>query len=162
MTVAEAAAWADVIMMLAPDEHQRAIYAHGSRPHIKDGAAPMFAHGLNVHFGLMEPKSTVDVLMVAPKGPGHTVRSGILKGGGVPSLIAVHHDATGQALELGLRLCVGQRRRTRRRHRDELPRRVRNRSSASRRCCAAASSYPGWLRTLVEAGYAPEMASSMN
>ncbi|WP_419317653.1 ketol-acid reductoisomerase [Caulobacter sp. ErkDOM-E] len=102
MTVAEAAAWADLIMILAPDEHQRAIYNEEIAPNIRDGAALLFAHGLNVHFGLIEPKDTIDVLMVAPKGPGHTVRGEYQKGGGVPCLIAVHHNATGNAHDLGL------------------------------------------------------------
>ena len=102
MTVAEAAGWADLIMILAPDEHQRAIYNEEIAPNIRDGAALLFAHGLNVHFGLIEPKDTIDVLMVAPKGPGHTVRGEYQKGGGVPCLIAVHHDATGNAHDLGL------------------------------------------------------------
>ena len=102
MTVAEAAAWADLLMILAPDEHQRAIYAEEIAPNIRDGAALLFAHGLNVHFGLIEPKDTIDVLMVAPKGPGHTVRGEYQKGGGVPCLIAVHHNATGNAHDLGL------------------------------------------------------------
>ena len=102
MSVAEASAWADVVMMLTPDEHQRDIYAAEVAPNIKDGAALMFAHGLNVHFRLIEPKDTLDVLMVAPKGPGHTVRGEYQKGGGVPCLIAVHRDASGQAMDLGL------------------------------------------------------------
>ena len=102
MTVAEAAGWADLIMILAPDEHQRAIYNEEIAPNIRDGAALLFAHGLNVHFGLIEPKDTIDVLMVAPKGPGHTVRGEYQKGGGVPCLIAVHHNATGNAHDLGL------------------------------------------------------------
>ena len=102
MSVAEAAAWADLIMILAPDEHQRAIYNDEIAPNIRDGAALLFAPGLNVHFGLIEPKDTIDVLMVAPKGPGHTVRGEYQKGGGVPCLIAVHHNATGNAHDLGL------------------------------------------------------------
>jgi len=102
MTVAEAAKWADALMILAPDEHQRAIYENEIAPHIRDGAALLFAYGLNVHFNLIEPKSTIDVLMVAPKGPGHTVRGEYVKGGGVPCLIAIHQDATGSALDLGL------------------------------------------------------------
>jgi ketol-acid reductoisomerase len=102
MTVADAAAWADLIMILAPDEHQAAIYKNEIAPNIRDGAALLFAHGLNVHFGLIEPKDTIDVLMVAPKGPGHTVRGEYQKGGGVPCLIAVHHNATGNAHDLGL------------------------------------------------------------
>src|ERR1700743_1373939 len=102
MTVAEAAAWADLLMILAPDEHQAAIYRNEIAPNIRDGAALLFAHGLNIHFGLIEPKSTIDVLMVAPKGPGHTVRGEYVKGGGVPCLIAVHQNASGNALDLGL------------------------------------------------------------
>src|SRR5215469_1809846 len=95
MSGAEAAAWADVIMILAPDELQRDIYNQDIAPNIRDGAALLFAHGLNVHFRLIEPKASIDVLMVAPKGPGHTVRSEYQRGGGVPCLIAVAHDATG-------------------------------------------------------------------
>src|SRR4051812_5014478 len=102
MGVAEAAAWADVLMILAPDEHQAQIYKTEIADNIRDGAALLFAHGLNVHFGLIEPKAGIDVLMVAPKGPGHTVRGEYQKGGGVPCLIAVHQDATGGAMDLGL------------------------------------------------------------
>ncbi len=102
MTVADAAAWADVVMVLAPDEHQGAIWRDEIAPNIKSGSALMFAHGLNIHFGLIEPGKEIDVLMVAPKGPGHTVRGEYLKGGGVPCLIAVHQDATGKAKEIGL------------------------------------------------------------
>ena len=98
MSVAEAAKWADVLMVLAPDEVQRDIYKADIAPNIRDGAALLFAHGLNVHFGLIEPKASVDVLMVAPKGPGHTVRGEYQKGGGVPCLIAVHQDSTGGAI----------------------------------------------------------------
>ena len=102
MGVAEAAAWADVVMMLTPDEHQRDIYSAEIAPNIRDGSALMFAHGLNIHFRLIEPKASIDVLMVAPKGPGHTVRGEYERGGGVPCLIAVHQDASGQAMDLGL------------------------------------------------------------
>ena len=102
MGVAEASAWADVVMMLTPDEHQRDIYSAEIAPHIRDGSALMFAHGLNIHFRLIEAKDTLDVLMVAPKGPGHTVRGEYQRGGGVPCLIAVHRDASGQAMDLGL------------------------------------------------------------
>jgi ketol-acid reductoisomerase len=101
-TVAEAAATADALMILAPDELQRGIYETEIAPNLRDGAALLFAHGLNIHFRLIEPKPTVDVLMIAPKGPGHTVRSEYQKGGGVPCLIAVHQDATGGAHDLGL------------------------------------------------------------
>ena len=81
---ADAAAWADVIMVLAPDEHQAAIYADDLAANMKPGAALAFAHGLNVHFQLIEPRADIDVFMIAPKGPGHTVRSEDQKGGGVP------------------------------------------------------------------------------
>lgn len=93
MSIADAAKWADVIMMLIPDELQADVYKNEIEPNIRDGAALAFAHGLNVHFNLIEPKKTVDVIMIAPKGPGHTVRGEFQKGGGVPCLIAVEQDA---------------------------------------------------------------------
>jgi ketol-acid reductoisomerase len=102
MEVAEAARWADVVMMLTPDELQADIYRDELAPNMKQGAALLFAHGLNVHFNLIEPRKDLDVLMVAPKGPGHTVRSEYQRGGGVPTLIAIHQDATGNAHDLGL------------------------------------------------------------
>ena len=102
MTVVEAAKWADVVMMLTPDELQADIYRDELQANMKKGAALLFAHGLNVHFNLIEPRKDLDVLMVAPKGPGHTVRSEYQKGGGVPTLIAIHQDATGNAHDLGL------------------------------------------------------------
>ena len=102
MSVAEAARWADVIMMLTPDELQADIYHDDLAPNMKDGAALLFAHGLNVHFNLIEPRADIDVLMVAPKGPGHTVRSEYQKGGGVPCLIAIAQDSSGNAHDLGL------------------------------------------------------------
>ena len=102
MAVVEAAKWADVVMMLTPDELQADIYRDELQANMKKGAALLFAHGLNVHFNLIEPRKDLDVLMVAPKGPGHTVRSEYQKGGGVPTLIAIHQDATGNAHDLGL------------------------------------------------------------
>jgi ketol-acid reductoisomerase len=102
MSVAECAKWADVIMMLTPDELQADIYARELADNMKNGAALMFAHGLNVHFNLIEPRKDIDVLMVAPKGPGHTVRSEYKRGGGVPCLLAIHQDASGNAHDLGL------------------------------------------------------------
>jgi ketol-acid reductoisomerase len=102
MEVAEAAKSADVVMMLTPDELQADIYRAELAPNMKEGAALLFAHGLNVHFNLIEPRKDLDVLMVAPKGPGHTVRSEYLRGGGVPTLIAIYQDATGNAHDLGL------------------------------------------------------------
>ncbi len=102
MEVAEAAKWADVMMMLTPDELQGDIYREHLHANMKEGAALLFAHGLNVHFNLIEPRPDIDVLMIAPKGPGHTVRSEYLRGGGVPCLIAIHKDASGNAHDLGL------------------------------------------------------------
>ncbi len=102
MSVAEAAAWADMIMMAAPDELQADIWRESIADNIGDGAAIAFAHGLNVHFRLIEPGPAIDVVMIAPKGPGHTVRGEYLKGGGVPCLIAVDQDATGNAHDLAL------------------------------------------------------------
>src|ERR1700712_1372155 len=102
MDVAACAKWADVMMMLTPDELQGDIYRDHLAPNMKNGAALMFAHGLNVHFNLIEPRADLDVLMVAPKGPGHTVRSEYARGGGVPCLLAIHQDASGNAHDLGL------------------------------------------------------------
>ena len=107
MSVAEAAKWADLIMMATPDELQADIYKEHIAPNIRDGAAIAFAHGLNVHFNLIEPKKTVDVVMIAPKGPGHTVRGEYQKGGGVPCLIAINHNASGNAHELALSYACG-------------------------------------------------------
>jgi ketol-acid reductoisomerase len=102
MEVTEAAKWADVVMMLTPDELQADIYKDHLVDNMKTGAALMFAHGLNVHFNLIEPREDLDVGMVAPKGPGHTVRGEYQKGGGVPCLLAVHQDKSGNAHDLFL------------------------------------------------------------
>ena len=105
MGIAEAAAWADVIMMTMPDELQAETYYAHIHENMKPGAAIAFAHGLNVHFALIEPRDDVDVIMMAPKGPGHTVRGEFVKGGGVPCLVAVDQNASGKALEIGLSYC---------------------------------------------------------
>src|SRR3546814_12508858 len=89
-------------MILAPYEHQAAIYAADIHANLRPGAALAFAHGLNVHFGLIEPRKDVDVIMIAPKGPGHTVRGEYVKGGGVPCLLAIPQDATGNATDIPL------------------------------------------------------------
>ncbi len=102
VTPKEAAAWADVLMVLAPDEFQAEIYAQELADNMKQGAALLFAHGLNIHFELIKPRADLDVFMVAPKGPGHTVRGEYLKGGGVPCLIAVYQDKSGNAKKLAL------------------------------------------------------------
>jgi ketol-acid reductoisomerase len=103
----EAAGWADILMILAPDEHQAGIWDSDIKGNMKPGAALAFAHGLNIHFGLIEPPADIDVIMIAPKGPGHTVRSEYLKGGGVPCLIAVHQDASGNAHDVALAYASG-------------------------------------------------------
>jgi len=105
--IAEAAEWADVIMMTMPDELQAETYKKYIHDNLREGAAIAFAHGLNIHFGLIEPKKGVDVIMMAPKGPGHTVRGEFVKGGGVPCLVAVAQDASGNALELALSYACG-------------------------------------------------------
>ena len=102
MNVSDASKWADVIMMLTPDELQGDIYRDEIKENMKSGAAIAFAHGLNVHFNLIEPRDDIDVFMVAPKGPGHTVRSEYQKGGGVPCLIAIDQDVSGNAHDIGL------------------------------------------------------------
>jgi len=101
-TAAEAAKKADMIMILINDEKQAQLYKESIKPNLEPGNALMFAHGFNIHYGLITPPADVDVLMIAPKGPGHTVRSQYLEGQGVPCLIAVHQDATGKAHDLGL------------------------------------------------------------
>jgi ketol-acid reductoisomerase len=102
MTPEDAAKWADVVMMLTPDELQADIYRDSLEPNLKEGSALAFAHGLNVHFNLIEPRKDLDVFMIAPKGPGHTVRSEYVRGGGVPCLIAVAQNASGNAQEIAL------------------------------------------------------------
>jgi ketol-acid reductoisomerase len=102
MTPAEAAKWADVMMVVTPDELQAKLWNDDLKANMKQGAAIAFAHGLNVHFALIEPRPDLDVFMIAPKGPGHTVRSEYQKGGGVPCLVAVHQNASGNALEIAL------------------------------------------------------------
>ena len=102
MTAAEAAKVADVFMVLTPDEGQAALYRDHLADNMKEGAALAFAHGLNVHFGLIEPRADLDVFMIAPKGPGHTVRGEFVRGAGVPCLIAIDQDPSGQAKEIGL------------------------------------------------------------
>ena len=102
MDVRSACQEANVIMVLVPDQVQKALYETEIAPALDDGDALFFAHGFNIHFGLIRPPSSVDVVMVAPKGPGHLVRRTYLEGKGTPSLLAVHQDATGKAKELGL------------------------------------------------------------
>ena len=107
MTVPEAAEWADVVMVLLPDQLMADVYETDIAPHLESGDALMFAHGFNVHFGAITPPDDVDVLMVAPKGPGHLVRRTYTEGSGVPCLLAVHQDASGNAKALGLSYAWG-------------------------------------------------------
>ena len=107
MTAAEAAKKADIIMILTPDERQQGIYEKDILPSLTAGKTLMFAHGFNIHFGLIVPPADVDVIMIAPKGPGHTVRSEYQRGRGVPCLIAVHQDASGRAFDTGLAYAAG-------------------------------------------------------
>jgi len=160
MEVAEAAKWADVIMMLTPDELQADIYRDHLHANMKDGAALMFAHGLNVHFNLIEPRPDIDVLMVAPKGPGHTVRSEYQRGGGVPCLIAIHQDASGNAHDLGLSYASaiggGRAGIIETTFREECETDLFGEQVVL--CGGLVELIKGGYETLVEAGYAPEMA----
>ena len=106
-TAAEAAAKADIIMILINDERQADLYKQSIEPNLTAGKTLAFAHGFNIHFGQIVPPKDVDVIMVAPKGPGHTVRSEYTIGRGVPCLVAVHQDATGRALDTGLAYAAG-------------------------------------------------------
>ena len=100
MTTPEATKWADVIVILAPDQHQRHLYAQDIAPNLTDGKALVFGHGFNIRFGYIQPPTTVDVILIAPKGPGHTVRREYEAGRGVPVIVAVENDATGNAWDL--------------------------------------------------------------
>jgi ketol-acid reductoisomerase len=160
MSVPDAAAWADALMVLAPDELQRGIYNSEIAPNIRDGAALLFAHGLNIHFNLIEPKSTLDVLMIAPKGPGHTVRGEYQKGGGVPCLIAVHQNPSGNALDFGLAYASaiggGRSGVIETNFREECETDLFGEQSVL--CGGLVELIRAGFETLVEAGYAPEMA----
>ena len=160
MGIEEAAAWCDLIMFTMPDELQAATYKAHVHDHLKDGAAIAFAHGLNVHFGLIEPKPGVDVIMMAPKGPGHTVRGEYTKGGGVPCLVAVHQDASGRALEIGLSYCSaiggGRSGIIETNFREECETDLFGEQAVL--CGGLVELIRMGFETLVEAGYAPEMA----
>lgn len=106
-TAADAAKAADIIMILVPDEKQADIYANSIKPYMTEGKVLAFAHGFNIHFLQITPPANVDVIMIAPKGPGHTVRSEYLAGKGVPCLIAIHQDASGKAKDIGLAYAAG-------------------------------------------------------
>ncbi|MFD1612113.1 ketol-acid reductoisomerase [Sphingomonas tabacisoli] len=160
MSNADAAKWADLVMILAPDEHQAAIWADDLAVNMKQGAALAFAHGLNVHFGLIEPRSDLDVIMVAPKGPGHTVRSEYSRGGGVPCLMAVHQDASGNAHDLALSYASaiggGRSGIIETNFREECETDLFGEQAVL--CGGLSHLITAGFETLVEAGYAPEMA----
>ena len=160
MSVADAAKWADVLMVLAPDELQRGIYNAEIAPNIKAGTALLFAHGLNVHFNLIEPAAGIDVLMVAPKGPGHTVRGEYQKGGGVPCLIAIHQNPTGGAMDLGLAYASaiggGRSGIIETNFREECETDLFGEQAVL--CGGATALVQAGFETLVEAGYQPESA----
>ena len=160
MDVAETSQWGDVIMMLTPDELQADIYADEIAENIRPGAAIAFAHGLNVHFNLIEPRTDIDVFMVAPKGPGHTVRSEYVRGGGVPCLIAVHQDSSGNAHEIGLSYAsaVGGGRSgiIETTFQEECETDLFGEQAVL--CGGLCELIKAGFETLVEAGYAPEMA----
>ncbi len=158
--VEEAVAWADVVMMLAPDEHQAKIYRENIQPAIKKGAALAFAHGFNIHFGQIEPRPDLDVIMIAPKGPGHLVRSTYKQGGGVPCLIAVHQDASGQARDIALSYASanggGRAGIIQTNFREETETDLFGEQCVL--CGGLTALAQAGFETLVEAGYAPEMA----
>ena len=160
MGIAEAAAWCDLIMFTMPDELQAETYRKYVHDNLRDGAAIAFAHGLNVHFGLIEPKPGVDVIMMAPKGPGHTVRGEYVKGGGVPCLVAVDNDATGRALEIGLSYCSaiggGRSGIIETNFKEECETDLFGEQAVL--CGGLVELIRMGFETLVEAGYAPEMA----
>jgi ketol-acid reductoisomerase len=158
--VAAAAQWADIVMLLTPDELQADIYRDHLHANMKQGAALMFAHGLNVHFKLIEPRADLDVLMVAPKGPGHTVRSEYQRGGGVPCLVAIAQDASGNAHDLGLSYAsaVGGGRAgiIETTFKEECETDLFGEQTVL--CGGLVELIKAGFETLVEAGYAPEMA----
>ena len=155
-----AAKWADVVMMLSPDETQGQTYRDHLAPNLRDGTALAFAHGLNIHFNLIEPRSDIDVFMIAPKGPGHTVRSEYQRGAGVPCLLAVHQDASGNCHDLALSYssAIGGGRAgiIETTFREECETDLFGEQAVL--CGGLTSLIMNGFETLVEAGYAPEMA----
>ncbi len=157
---AEAAKWADVVMVLVPDELQAALYRDHLAPNMREGTALAFAHGFNIHFNLIEPRGDLDIFMIEPKGPGHLVRSEYLGGNGVPCLLAVEQDASGNATEIGLSYAsaIGGGRagviETTFKEECETDLFGEQAILCGGLCALIAASF----ETLVEAGYAPEMA----
>ncbi len=160
VTPAEAARQADVIMILTPDEGQAELYKKEIAPNLKADAALVFAHGFNVHFQLIEPRPDTDVFMVAPKGPGHTVRGEYQKGGGVPCLIAIHQDASGNARDLALSYASaiggGRSGIIETTFKEECETDLFGEQAVL--CGGLSALIQAGFETLIEAGYAPEMA----
>jgi len=159
-SIADAVKDADVVMILAPDEKQAAIYKEHIESNLKDGAALVFAHGFNIHFGFIEPPKNIDVFMVAPKGPGHLVRSTFVEGGGVPCLIAVHQDASGKARDIALSYASaiggGRSGVIETTFKEETETDLFGEQAVL--CGGLTQLISAGFETLVEAGYAPEMA----
>ena len=160
MSVEDASAWADVVMVLAPDEFQAEIYSESIEPNLKQGVALAFAHGLNIHFDLIVPREDLDVIMIAPKAPGHTVRSEFVKGGGIPDLIAIKQDATGNAKDIALSYASaiggGRTGILETTFREETETDLFGEQVVL--CGGTTSLVQAGFETLVEAGYEPEMA----
>ena len=160
VTPAEGAATADILMILTPDEQQAALYKMELADKMRPGASLAFAHGLNIHFNLIEPRADLDVFMVAPKGPGHTVRGEYLKGGGVPCLVAVNQNATGLAEKTALAYACaiggGRSGIIKTTFREECETDLFGEQSVL--CGGLTALVTAGFETLVEAGYAPEMA----
>ena len=156
----EAAKWADVVMMLSPDETQGETYREQLAPNMREGTALAFAHGLNIHFALIEPREDIDVFMIAPKGPGHTVRSEYQRGAGVPCLLAVHQDASGNCHDLALSYASaiggGRAGIIETTFREECETDLFGEQAVL--CGGLTALIMNGFETLVEAGYAPEMA----
>jgi len=160
MTPSQAASWADIIMMLTPDELQSEIYENDIASNIKEGTTIAFAHGLNIHFDLIKPKDGIDVIMVAPKGPGHTVRAEYVRGAGVPCLVAVDKNPSGNALEIGIAYASaiggGRAGIIETTFKEECETDLFGEQSVL--CGGLTHLITAGYETLVEAGYAPEMA----
>ena len=158
--VAEATKAADVVMILLPDESQPAVYRDSIAPNLKEGASLAFAHGFNIHYNQIVPPANVDVIMVAPKGPGHTVRSEYLKGGGVPSLIAVYQDNSGKARDIALSYAAANGGTKggviETNFKEETETDLFGEQAVL--CGGAVELVKAGFETLVEGGYAPEMA----
>src|SRR5437879_5763991 len=160
MEASEAAKWAEVMMMLTPDELQADIYRDHLAHNMKQGAALMFAHGLNTHFNLIEPRPDLDVMMIAPKGPGHTVRAEYQRGAGVPVLMAIHGDVAGNAHDLtlsyGAAIGGGRAGIIETAFREECETDLFGEQTVL--CGGVVELMKAGYETLVDAGYAPEMA----